>query len=64
MTTWIRRFIRWRLKLQRKILGDRFVERKLSFCGKIFGQRFVDWIKDIESSGEARKRSKRNSCKS
>ena len=54
MTTWIRGFIRWRLKLQRKILGDRFVERKLSFCGKIFGQRFVDWIKDIESSGEAR----------
>ncbi|SVB17147.1 uncharacterized protein METZ01_LOCUS170001, partial [marine metagenome] len=47
MTTRIRSLIRWRLKLQRKVLGDRFVDRKLSFCGKIFGQRFVDWIKDI-----------------
>ena len=52
MTTRIRSLIRWRLKLQRKVLGDRFVDRKLSFCGKIFGQRFVDWIKDIESSEE------------
>ncbi len=52
MTTRIRSLIRWRLKLQRKVLGDRFVDRKLSFCGKIFGQRFVDWIKDIESSKE------------
>jgi len=52
MTTRIRSLIRWRLKLQRKILGDRFVDRKLSFSGKIFGQKFVDWIKDIESSEE------------
>ena len=52
MTTWIRGLIRWKLKLQRKVLGDRVVERKSSFFGKIFGQRFVDWIKDIESSSD------------
>jgi hypothetical protein len=52
MTTRIRSLIRWRLKLQRKVLGDRFVDHKLSFCGKIFGQRFVDWISEIESSGK------------
>ena len=52
MTTWMRGLIRWRLKLQRKVLGDRFVDRILSFFGRIFGQRFVDWIKDIESSGD------------
>jgi len=54
VTTWIRRFIRWRLKFRRRFLGDRAADRILSFWGKIFGQRFVDWIKDIESSGEAR----------
>jgi hypothetical protein len=52
VTTWIRRFIRWRLKFRRRLLGDRAADRILSFWGKIFGQRFVDWIKDIESSGD------------
>ena len=52
VTTWIRRFIRWRLKFRRRFLGDRAADRILSFWGKIFGQRFVDWIKDIESSGD------------
>ena len=52
MTTRIRSLIRWRLKIRRRLFGDRAVDRLLSFYRKVFGQRFVDWIKDIESSKE------------